>query len=92
MHLHSVGRWVLSGADAQDPWHGVLEAVRLFCDEAQQVGCLRGLEGCPLLWDVDIQTQFARCRWFVGLRINQTDMSTAAPEGNAVLCYGMGQG
>jgi len=22
---------------------------RLHCDEAQQVGCLRGLEGCPLV-------------------------------------------
>jgi len=28
---------------------GVLEIVWLHCDEAQQVGCLRGLEGCPLV-------------------------------------------
>ena len=31
------------------PWHGVLEIVWLHCDEAQQVGRLRGLEGCPLV-------------------------------------------
>jgi len=30
-------------------WHGVLETVWLHCDEAQQVGCLRELEGCPLV-------------------------------------------
>ena len=29
--------------------HGVLEIVRLHCDEAQQVGCLWGLESCPLV-------------------------------------------
>jgi len=38
-----------SGADVQAPWHGVLETVWLLCDEAQQVGYLRGLEGCPLV-------------------------------------------
>jgi len=40
---------LVSGAGVQAPWHGVLETVRLHCDEAQQVGCLRGLEGCPLV-------------------------------------------
>jgi len=48
---HSMDRWALSrvGAGVQAPWHGVLETVWLCCDEAQQVGCLRGLEGCPLV-------------------------------------------
>jgi len=35
---HSMDTWVLSGADVQTPWHGVLETVWLHCDEAQQVG------------------------------------------------------
>jgi len=34
------------GVSADAPWHGGLEIVWLHCDEAQQVGCLRGLEGC----------------------------------------------
>jgi len=29
VHLHSMGGWALSGADAQAPWHGVLEIVWL---------------------------------------------------------------
>ena len=29
VHSHSQDRWVLSGADVQAPWHGVLETVRL---------------------------------------------------------------
>jgi len=45
VRLHSMDGWALSGADVQAPWHGVPETVRLDCDEAQQVGCLRGLEG-----------------------------------------------
>jgi len=32
----------------QTPWHDVQERAWLLCDEVQQVGCLRGLEGCPL--------------------------------------------
>ena len=47
LNLHSMDRWVLSGADVQASWHGVLKTMWLHCDEAQQVGCLRGLEGCP---------------------------------------------
>ena len=47
--LHSMDGWTLSGAGVQAPWHGVLEIVRLLCDEAQQVGCLRGLKGCQLV-------------------------------------------
>jgi len=40
----------LSGADVQaPPWHGVLEIVWVHCDKAQQAGCLRGLEGSPLV-------------------------------------------
>jgi len=46
VHLHSMDGWALSGADVQAPWHSVLETVWLHCDEAQEVGCLRGLEGC----------------------------------------------
>jgi len=46
---HSKDEWALSGADVQAPWHGVLEIVWLHCGEALQVGCLRGLEGCPLV-------------------------------------------
>jgi len=49
MHLHSMDEWALSGAGVQAPWHVVLEIVWLLCNEAQQVGCLRGLEGCPLV-------------------------------------------
>jgi len=40
---------VLSGAGVQAQWHSVLETVLLHCIEAQQVGCLQGLEGCPLV-------------------------------------------
>ena len=39
------GGWALGGADIQAPWHGVLETLWLHCDEAQQVECMRGLEG-----------------------------------------------
>ena len=42
IHLHSVNRWALSGADDQAPWHGMLETVSFLWDEAQQVGCLQG--------------------------------------------------
>jgi len=40
VHLHSMDRWALSGADVQTPWHDVRETVWLLRDEAQQVGCL----------------------------------------------------
>jgi len=46
---HSMDGWALSGADVQAPWHGVLDITWLHCGEAQQVGCLRGLESCPLV-------------------------------------------
>jgi len=49
VHPHSTDGRALSGADIQAPCHGVLETVGLHCNEAQQVGCLRGLEGCPLV-------------------------------------------
>ena len=49
VHLHSMDGWVLSGEGAQAPWHDVLQTVWLHCDETQQVECLRGLEGCPLV-------------------------------------------
>ena len=39
-----------------------VEIVWLHCDEAQQVGCLRGLEGRPLVQDAGIQSLFARRR------------------------------
>ena len=49
MHLYSMDRWTLSGADVQTPWQGMLEKLWLHCDEAQQVGCLWEWEGCPLV-------------------------------------------
>ena len=49
VRLHSMDGRALSGAGVQASWHGVLETVWLHCDEAQQVGCLRELEGCPLV-------------------------------------------
>jgi len=53
---------VSAGAGVEASWHDVVATVWLHCDEAQQVGCLRGLEGCPLLWDASIQSQFERRR------------------------------
>ena len=46
------------------PMAGLLETVWLYCDEAQQVGCLWGLEGCPLVSEAGIQTRFARRGWW----------------------------
>jgi len=66
VQLHPMDGWALNRAGVQAPWHGVLEIVWLFCDGAQQVGCLRGLKGCPLVYDADIQSQFARRRWWWG--------------------------
>ena len=66
VYLHSMNGWALGGAGVQAPWNGALERVWLLCDEAQQVGCLRWLEGCPLVWDAGIQSQFARRRWWRG--------------------------
>ena len=40
-------RWVEQVFQA--PWHDVLKTVWLQCDEAQQVGCLREWEDCPLV-------------------------------------------
>ena len=66
MHLHSMDRWALSGAGVQAPWHGMLETVWLQCDKPQQVDSLQGLEGCQLVWDAGIQSQFARYHWWWG--------------------------
>jgi len=66
VHLHSMDGWALSGEGVQAPWHGALETVWLHCDEAQQVGNLRGLEGCPMVQDAGIQSQFARRRCWRG--------------------------
>jgi len=49
VYFHSMDKWALSEADVQAAWHGVLEAVWFLFDEAQQVGCLRGSEDCPLV-------------------------------------------
>jgi len=49
VYLHSMDGCALSGTNVQAPWHGVLGTVWLHCDEAQQVGCLWGLEDCPLV-------------------------------------------
>jgi len=43
------------GTDVQAAWQVVLKTVWLPCDEAQQVGCLRELEGCPHVLDAGIQ-------------------------------------
>jgi len=59
-------RRALSEAGVRAPWDGVLETAWLLCDEAQQVGCLWGWEGCSLVWDAGIQSQFARRRWWRG--------------------------
>ena len=64
--LHSMGGWALSGANDQAPWYGVLETMWFLYDEDQQVECLRGLEGCSLVWDAVIQSQLARRRWCQG--------------------------
>ena len=45
-------------------WHGVLETVWLHCGEAQQVECLLIVQGCLLVQDASIQSQFARCCWW----------------------------
>ena len=66
VRLHSIDGWALSGADVQSPLHSALKTLRFHCDEAQQVGCLRGLEGCPLMKSAGTQSQFARRRWWWG--------------------------
>ena len=66
VHLHSMDGWALSGAGVQDPWHGVLETAWPHCDKAQQVGFLGGWEGCPLVLDAGIRSQFARRPWCRG--------------------------
>jgi len=48
-YLHTMDGKALSGTDVQAPRHDALETVWPHCDEAQQIGCLRGLEGCPLV-------------------------------------------
>jgi len=47
-----------SGCPGSMAW--VLEIVWLLCDEAQQVGYLQRLNGCLLVYDAGIQSQFAR--------------------------------
>jgi len=64
VRLHSMDGWVLSGAGVQAPYYSFLETAWLNCNEAQQVGCLRGLEGCPLVQGEGIQSQFPRRRWW----------------------------
>ena len=77
VHLHLMDKWVLSGAGVRAPWHGMLEAVWPHCDEAQQVVCLRGLKGCPLVQEAGIQIRFARRSWW---RCWYSVMSTAASD------------
>ena len=62
LRLHSIGGLALSGADVQAPWHSVLETMWLLCEEDQEVGYLLELEGCPLVKDAGIKSQFARRR------------------------------
>ena len=81
---YSMDRWALSGTYVQAPWNGVLEIVSLFCDEAQQVGYLRGLDDCPLVWSAGIQSQFTRRRWWRGRRGEYEHCGTK--HRSAVLC------
>ena len=87
LYLHLMDVRALSGADVLAPWHDALETVWLHCDEAQQVGCLRGLEGCPLVYDAGIQSQVARRRW---CGVDEAGMSTAAPDRSILRLNGTG--
>ena len=85
---HSMDVWALSGADVQAPWHGILEIVWLHCDKAEQVGCLRGLEGCPQV----TQASSHNSQGVVDGGVNEAGMSTVAPNRRTVLCSRLDQG
>jgi len=89
VHLHSMDRWVLSGADVQAPWHGVLETVWLHWDEAQQVWCLRGRK--IVRW-CRTQASSHSSQGVVGCRINEARVSTAEPARSAILLLLNGPG
>ena len=78
VYLHSMEGWALSGADVQAPLHGALEKVWLHCDEAQQVGCLWGWEGCPLV------ATSHNLQSVVISRVDEAGMSTVAPDRRTV--------
>jgi len=67
----------------------VLEIVWLLCNEAQHVGCPRGLEGCPLVWT---QASSHNLQGVVDGGVNKAGMSTVARNRSAVLCSRMDQG
>jgi len=89
VRLHSMERWALGGADVQAPWQGVPETVWLHCDEAQQVGCLRGWK--VVRW-CRAQASSHNSQGVVDGGVNEARMSTAAPDRSAVLCSWMHQG
>ena len=75
---------MLSGADVQAPWDGVLEIVWLHCDESQQVGCLRGL-GKVVRW-CRTQASIHNSQGVVDDGVDEVGMSTAATDRSTVLC------
>ena len=93
VQLHSMEKWALSGEDVHASWHGVLETVWFHCDEAQQVGCLRGWEGCVLLvGPCGTQASSHNSQGVVDGGVDEAGMSTAAPHRSAALCSSMYQG
>ena len=71
----------MSTADAQAPRHGVIETVWLLCDEAQQVGCLRGQE--IVRW-CSTQASGHSSQGVVYGGVNEAGASTAAPDMSVV--------
>jgi len=83
VHLHSMDGRALNGADVQAPRHGALETAWLHCNEAQQVGCLRG-------WKVvrrgRTQASSHNSQGAVDGGVDEAGMSTAAPDKRVALC------
>jgi len=74
----------MNGAGIQAPWHGVLETVWLHCDEAQQVGCLRGW-GIVCLCRTQIFS--LNSQGVVDGGVSMVGVSTAAPEKSEVWLF-----
>ena len=74
----------MSEADVQAAWHGVLEIVRLHCNEAQQVGCFakvgRLSAGCRT------QVSSHNSQGVVDGGVYEAGMSTVAPNRRAAHC------
>ena len=87
-----MGGWALSEAYVQPPWHDVTETVWLHCDEAQQVGCLRGLEVWKVVRWCRTHASGHNLLGVVDGGVDEAGMSTAAPDQSAVLRGWMDQG